>query len=337
MLKQLLLLAFLFLPAWTAAGQPAPAAATAQTLEPLLREELKRLENALGGRMGIALFRTDDPTIQSFIAGGILQVPQEAYLRLESGLAAVAVLEGKHNNQKKAMCYVLFNPTRAGPVVRSSFAPIAQATNDPRQGAAYLAAHETAHCLDHLEREGLLDKQMQWTAEEAVTVGLQPDAFRRVFGNKAATAAYKPKRTELYGDLAQRQYEERIADAFGILWVWRKGGAEDVLRIVHEIRARDLPKNAHYTAPILEGIPALKQSLASASSIDQVWAMARDLQRKTGVDPALGANSTVYRNPIAQAVEQAKKDHKNATPSQPPAQPKNWNELPRFGAPPRHP
>ena len=61
------------------------------------------------------------------------------------------------------------------------------------------------------------------------------------------------------------------------------------------------------------------------------------LQRKTGVDPVLGANSTVYRNPIAQAVEQAKKDHKNATPSQPPAQPKNWNELPRFGAPPRHP
>lgn len=330
MLKKLSLLAFLSLAPLQAWSNP--SAATAETLDPLLREELKRLESALGGRMGIALFRTDDPTVQSFIAGGILQVPQDAYLRLESGLAAVAVLEGKHNNDKRPMCYVLFNPHRAGPVVRSSFQPIAQATGDARQGAAYLAAHETAHCLDHLEREGLLAKQMQWTADEAVSVGLQPDAFRRVFGAKAATASYKPRRTELYGDLAQRQYEERVADAFGVLWVWRMGGSEEVRRIVHEIRARDRPKNAHYTAPILEAIPGVKDQLASSQSIDDVWSLARTLQRQTGVDPLLGPNSTEFRNPIAEAVREAKKDNRPA-PVQQQVRPKSWNELPRFGAP----
>lgn len=330
MLQKLSLLALISLApfqAWAQSGPP-----TAENLDILLREELKRLENALGGRMGISLFRTDDPTVQSFISGGILRVPQEAYLRLESGLAAVAVLEGKHNDEKRAMCYVLFNPHRAGHVVRSSFQPIAQATGDARQGAAYLAAHETAHCLDHLEREGLLAKQMQWTADEAVTVGLQPDAFRRVFGAKAATASYKPRLTELYGDLAQRQYEERVADAFGVLWVWRMGGSEEVRRTVHEFRARDRPKNAHYTAPILEAIPAVKDHLATTQSIDEVWTLARTLQRQTGVDPVLGPNSTEFRNPISEAVKEAKKDKRTA-PVQQQVRPKAWNELPRFGAP----
>lgn len=301
------------------------------SLEPLLQEELQRLENALQGRMGIALFRTDDPVIRGFIASGVLRVPQEAYLRLESGLAAVAVLNGKHNGQNRPMCYVLFNPSRAGPVERSSFIPIAQATGDARQGAAYLAAHETAHCIDHLEREGLLAKKMQWTPEEAVTVGIQPDAFARVFGAKASTAAYRTRLNDLYADLAQRQYEERVADAFGILWVWRLGGSDEVQRIIREVRGRDNPKNAHYTAPILDALPVLKPKAIQASSIDEVWGMARGTQRQIGIDPILGANSTVWRNPLADALQQAKKNNK-PTPATPPRT-KAWNELPRFGAP----
>lgn len=325
----LLLIALLL----TAGAGPAQAQAPdVPAFEPLLREELQRLERALDGRMGIALFRTDDPTVQAYISGGILRVPQEAYLRLETGLASVAVLEGKHNDQKRAMCYVLFNPARSGPSERAFYQPIAKATGDARQGAAFLAAHETAHCLDHLEREGVLARHMQWDATVAAGVGLQPDAFGRVFGAKAATAAYRARQADLYSDLAQRQYEERLADAFGVLWVWRMGGAEEVQHAVHEVRARDLPRNAHYTAPVLAALPALKPELAQATGIDGVWALARKVQRAHGVDAVLGPGSTVATQPLGPTLQQARRDRPAAPPREAP-RPKAWNALPRFGAP----
>lgn len=318
--------------AWGAQAQP-PNPPPA--LEPVLREELARLERALDGRLGIALFRTDDPTVQSFIAGGIVQVSTEAYLRLEAGLASVAVLDGQHNGQRRPMCYVLFNPNRTGPVERSSFRPIAQATGDARQGAAYLAAHEVGHCLDRLEREGILKRQMRWNAQQAQQVGVQPDAFARAFGDgEAATAAYRARLHDLYGDLAQRQYEERVADAFGVLWVWRTGGSDEVQRIVAEFRGRDTPTNAHATAPILQALPALKNQVTPGMPIDGVWALARQAQREAGVDARLGAGSTVARDPVVGALKKVRRDQPPAPPSGP-ARAKAWNELPRFGAPSR--
>lgn len=304
-----------------------------EMLEELLPQELKRLESALGGRMGVALFRTDDPTVQAFIAGGILRVPQEAYLRLETGLAAVAVLEGKHNNQKRAMCYVLFHPQRAEAAAkRAFFDPISVATKDARQGAAFLAAHEVAHCLDHLERETLLAKHMRWNSEQANQVGIQPYAFTRIFGSTAATAAYRSRLNELYSDLAQRQYEERVADAFGVLWVWRMGGSQQVLEKVVEVRGRSAPHSSHATAPVLASLQDLKGALAQARDIDAVWALARQTQRQVGVDPSLGLGSTVAANPISTAIKESQQRARQKSPSTPTA-PKSraWNELPRFG------
>lgn len=302
------------------------------TLEELLPQELKRLENALGGRMGVALFRTDDPTVQAFIAGGILNVPQEAYLRLESGLAAVAVLEGKHNNQKRAMCYVLLNPERAASARRSFFEPIAQATGDPRQGAAFLAAHEVAHCLDHLERESLLAKHMRWDAGQAEAVGIQPYAFTRLFGTHAATAAYRARLNDLYADLAQRQYEERLADAFGVLWVWRMGGAQSVLEKVIQVRKGERAHNAHATAPVLAMLDSVKPQLEQAQGVDAVWSLARQVQRHVGVDSSLGPGSTVATNPLSTAIQNAREQARKDLPPPAPPRPKAWNELPRFGS-----
>lgn len=302
------------------------------SLEELLPQELKRLENALGGRMGVALFRTDDPVVQAFIAGGILNVPQEAYLRLESGLAAVAVLEGKHNHEKRAMCYVLLNPDRAVGARRSFFEPIAQAT-DPRQGAAFLAAHEVAHCLDHLERESLLAKHMQWDSDQANLVGIQPYAFTRLFGTQAATGAYRARLNDLYADLAQRQYEERVADAFGVLWVWRMGGGQGVLEKVAQARRAAAPHSAHATLAILDQLDNAKPALEQARDIDAIWTLARKIQRQTGVDASLGPGSTVAANPVSTAIQASRQRAREEKPSTivTAPQPKAWNELPRFG------
>lgn len=318
---------------------PSMAEEPAPPLEPLLREELARLDHAMAGNMGIALFRTDDPVIRGFISTGILQVPPEAYVRLESGLAAVAVLHGKHNGVQRPMCYVLYNPLRSRPTENGYYLPLGKATGDYRQAAAFLAGHETGHCLDHLEREAIRSKSMRWTAEEATFAGLQPDAFSRVFGaltptTAVATAAYGTKTTELYGDLAQRQYEERVADAFGVLWVWRLGGSQKVLEALIESRQRERPINAHATAPILLTVDSQKEALAKTEGIAEVWALARNLQRQVGVDSALGPGSQVAKNPLGDVLQKAKQE-RAITPPPPPPQTKKWNEIPRFGAPPR--
>lgn len=326
LLKRLFLPVLLLLPflSW-AQGRPTP-------FEEMLGQELKRLEHALDGRMGVALFRTDDPAIQAFISGGVLNISQEAYLRLETGLAAVAVLEGMHNNQKRPMCYVLYHPERAqAGAVRGFYDPMAAATKEPRQGAAFLAAHETAHCIDHLERETLLNRHMQWGPGQAIEVGIEPHAFERVFGSKAATAAYRSRTGDLYADLAQRQYEERVADAFGLLWVWRMGGSESLLDVLRSARMGRPPHDAHATGPILEAVHQRHDALASTQGIDDIWMLARQAQREIGVDLSLRADSTVYKNPVGKALQEARTERRKATPPAPPPQPKAWNELPRFG------
>ncbi len=330
--RTVLLTLALACPGWAAAETDPPA------LEPLLREEIQRLDGVLDGRMGIALFRTDDPVVQGFVSSGILKIPAEAYLRLESGLASVAVLQGSHNGVQRPMCYVLYNPPRAKPVENGYYLPIGQATGDYRQAAAFLAGHETGHCLDHLEREVARGKEMRWTAEQANLVGLHPDAFLRVFGVStttafAATGAYGAKANDLYGDLAQRQYEERIADAFGVMWVWRMGGSPKVLDAVRASRLRERATNAHATAPILDAVAQHKEELGKTTGIDGVWTLARRLQRETGVDPALGPGSQVAKNPLAEELQKAKDERKKRPP---PPQPKSqsWQAIPRFGAPP---
>ena len=322
-----LVLALLVAP-W-AHAQPDSVSPAFQTA---LEDELRRLEQALDGRMGIALFRTDDPTIRAFISNGILQVTPEAYLRLEAGLAAVAVANGLHNNQPRPMCYVLLNAQKAVDQERHIYAPMAEATGDHRQGAAYLAAHETAHCLDHLGREPALGRRMVWQADQAAEVGIHPEAFRRLYGNQAATAAYKPRLTELYGDMAQRQYEERIADAFAMLWLWRLGAPEQVRTLLHDMRAHDQPHTAHYTAPVLARMAPL-QAQASQASMDQLWAMARQIQREVDVDPSLGPGSKLARNPVSEAIEALREQTPSNRPASRPPPSRHWNDLPRFGAP----
>lgn len=302
------------------------------SFEEILGQELKRLEHALDGRMGVALFRTDDPVVQAFISGGILNIPQEAYLRLETGLAAVAVLEGMHNNQKRPMCYVLYHPEKAqGGAIRGFYDPIVAATNDLRQGAAFLAAHETAHCIDHLERETLLSRHMQWGPDQAVEVGLEPHAFERVFGERAATAAYRSRTQDLYSDLAQRQYEERLADAFGLLWVWRLGAPKSLLQVLQSARRGHPAHHAHATAPVLDASGHKYSVLPSIQGIDGIWVLAREAQREAGVDPSLRTGSTVFQNPVGEALREARMVRRQATPLPPPSKPKAWNELPRFG------
>src|SRR5690606_32758483 len=106
--------------------------------------------------------------------------------------------------------------------------------------------------------------------------------------------------------------------------------ARDVLEKVREVRARETAHNAHATAPALDLLPSLEPALARAENIDQVWALARQVQRQAGIDPSLGPGSTVARNPMADVSKHGRSDPRPRQIPAPP-QPRAWNELPRFG------
>lgn len=317
---------------WSLIAAFGAQAADTPPLEPLLREEAARLERGLDGRMRLLVLRTDDPVLKSYVAAGLMHIPEETYARMENGLAALAVLNGKLNGQTHPVCYILFHPERSHSSQNAFYRPIAEVA-DARTGAAFLAAHEVGHCLDRLEREMRIKKEMKWPAAKAEYLGLQPYAFARVFGEQMASGAYPNKLNDLYSDVAQRQYEERLADAFAVLWVWRLGGAQAVLDKVTEVRRRDLPKNAHATAPILDEVAKHKNDLATARTLDDVWALARKLQQQVGVDAVLGPGSTVAHNPLAMDIKRMKQEDKQKPTAQQPAS-KQWQAIPRFGAPP---
>jgi len=279
----------------------------------------------------LVLLNTQDPLYHGYVAAGLLQVNDDAYAHREAGLAALPIGEGKVNGMSKAVCYVLYQPDEAATVYRAYFAPIS-AVASAQSAAAYLVAHEVGHCLDRLERTHLVGQKMAWPLDQVAAIGLAPEAIRRVFGASLAAGAYGAKERDLAHDHAQRQYEERIADAFGILWVWRLGGSEAVRDAVMAQRATLDPWDVHATAPILKALDGYKEPLAHSDGVSDIWALARKAQLAAGVDPSLGTDSPHAVDP---AVDPAAATSV-AVPVKPQdlaPQPRNFNDLPRFGAP----
>lgn len=336
-----LLCALLVLFPYLAQAQAAPTpvsvppitAEESAELETLLKTEVDRLQGAIP-TMHLVLLNTDDTAYRGFISAGVLKVSDSAFDRMEQGLAGLEISQGKINGNEGAVCYILYSPHLAGFLVRSFVNPIREVAS-AQSAAAYLMAHETGHCLDQLEREQTIPDQAIWASAELAPLGLAPAAVQRVFGDSMPSAAYLNQRRALAADNAQAQYEERVADAFGILWVWRLGGSAKVRDVVQARRAYLSPWSAHATAPILAALDNYKDALAKSQSVADVWALARQAQLAIGVDPSLGKDSTHVHNPLmdAPATPEERAAAETALP-QPPAPPTshNFNDLPRFGS-----
>lgn len=297
---------------------------------PLLQTETQRLQSSIPW-LKLALLDTRDPTYRAFMAAGVLKVSDADLVRMEQGLASVAVQQSQVNGQASAVCYILFDADHAGSLYRSMFLPL-QAASDSHSAAAYLVGHETGHCLDRLERQQKLAQDMAWNSADLAPLGVSPIAAQRVFGDQMATAAYTSQIRRLSADAAQSQYEERVADAFGVLWVWRLGGAARLRDVLATYRSHQSPWAAHFTTPTLMQLDQEKEALAQTQSVAQIWALAREAQLATGVDPSVGLGSAHATNPLLDTLPEA--------PPPVPVRPedlvpksRNFNELPRFGEP----
>lgn len=317
-------------PARSQLPDPAVPAEAQAALFTLFQEELARLQPGIPFAK-LVLLNTSEPTYRSYAAAGLLGVGNDAFSHLESGLAAVGVYGGQVNGQPMPVCYVLYQPEEAGHIYRNFVQPIA-AVADQRSAAAFLMAHEVGHCLDRFERHDQLGKKMVWAAADLAPLGLEPNAVTRVFGATMASGAYEARTKDLYRDNGQRQYEERVADVFGMAWVWRLGGKETVRDALVQTRSHTDPWDAHATAPALTALDHYKDPLSQTNSVGEVWVLARKVQLQVGVDPSLGPNSQHALNPMAQYLD-APAQPDPATLPRPLPQPtgRNFKDLPRFG------
>jgi hypothetical protein len=309
-----------------------PAEAQAQLFQ-LLHEELTRLQQGIPF-VTLVLLNTNDPMYRAYLAAGILHQSDDAFTHLESGMASVLTLDGLANGKKGPVCYVMYHPDEAGAVYRDFVVPVTQVA-DERSAAAYLMGHEVGHCLDRLERHVLMAGKMVWNAEDVAALGLSPVAVQRVYGATVATATYEAQPNALARDNAQRQYEERVADVFGLAWVWRLGGADAMAQALETSRSRMQPWQAHFTTPALEALnqPGPRETLGKSQSVSEVWRLARQIQQQVGVDPSLGPGSDHAVDPMSQYLDAPASSASTAPRPLPQPQGRNFNDLPRFGQP----
>lgn len=285
-------------------GTPLPDAMTAEQAQRstgLFQEEAQILEASLEGKMKIVVMGTDDPIIRNYVARGLLHTDGDSFSKQENGLAAVLVVGGKINGITQTACYVVFNPARAAHAWRNFLDPLTQ-KGDQHAGAAFLMGHEVGHCLDQFERNTRLSVK-NWSSGEAGTFGIQTDAWIRSGGDaqKINMEEYRKIAKPFFADGAQLQYQERLADAFGVLWAWHRKADLKLAATVRQNRGYAETWSSHATAPALKDIDQF-QDQAQAMTLPDIWMLSRGLQVKSGVDARLKmAGDKGVRTTIAKA------------------------------------
>lgn len=272
------------------------------------------MSNSFDGDMRVRVLPTNNENYRNFVKGGILRVSEEAYLRLENGMASVYFNELSQGPKDfKSTCFILVDPDNPRSQNGLYKALLESVNGNVERATMFLVAHETGHCMAFYERDVTLKKRtsFKWSVEEGMDAGIQPDAFNRTFGNNPASIQYNSKINELYSDKAQRQYDERVADVFAAILTSKLYHNTLLLDAAKTVRGRDNPNNAHYTLPALEQVKSYETSIAKADHIYKLWHIAREIQRKVDVDVSLKEGSNSYRDPIVEAIKREREQNKN--------------------------
>lgn len=262
-----------------------------------LLAETQRMDQAIGHQMRVVLVQEGsqeqqmaisvakqerqggfDPAAQREIGpGGILATGQ------------YAGVGGPHTQ----VCVIVSDPERAGQAWDTFIAPPVKAGSHPQTGFAWMVAHAAAHCLDAQDRANRLRGKLAWRPNEISALGLWPDAVRAAlqgnFGGMIAKDGLMNNAERIYNHGAQRQYSERVADAFATMWITRLGATQAGIQSLAQVRLDSTGDDA--------GIRAASSGRAAARAgqsarADRLWDMAREVQVQLGVDSSLVNTNT---------------------------------------------
>lgn len=280
-----------------AAKQKISDAEGAKKLNAALAIEAERFNRLFHDKFSVSLLDTGDGLVRQFVATGILKMNPDIYTRMESGLAAIYLSNGKINGQARPVCYVLNNPSRAEHLWRGFVSHESRKESDIQWGASYLMAHEVGHCLDRQQREDITQRG-EWDSTQMEAMGIPVAAFNRTFGEgrKINANEYRQQQIVLYRDGALLQYQERVADAFAVLWMMGNKSPNENLKPIWDTRIRvggHGKHKSHSTLPTLQKAYALGMDMKELPSMEHLWTLARRAQMEGGIDASLGANSTM--------------------------------------------
>lgn len=304
-------------------------------LNEAMKAEISGFNVLLESQFAVVGLSTDDPHMRNFIANGVLRMNPDIYTRMESGLASLYVANGKLNGQSRRVCYVLSNPERARHIWRSFVAKGEKDDAAIAWAAKYLVAHEVGHCLDRWQRSSYTQGN-EITQGQLGLMGVPAVAFERTFGagRTVSDKEYRDQQVVLYRDGALLQYQERVADAFAVLWVMGQKIPNDNLKPIWDTRNRIAANgvhHAHATTPALQKAYAFGMNLKTLPDLQTLWDMARKSQIAAGVDPSLGRGSTLVhadaeKREAAPGAKPGEISDKGVMPSV-----IRFNKLPKFG------
>lgn len=301
----------------------------ANRLEQMLMAETTRMQSAVAQQFHLALLRTDDPQFQAYVASGLLKRDVNEYAETEHGLSATLIMGGSYNGRPTPVCYVLYQPNQSEHIWNKFVVPLAR-DNHPQTGAAYLIGHETGHCLDQHQRFYQLSRKLKWESDEMTALGLRPEAVYQVLGGSFSKAALNQRMGDVLRHPAQRQFTERVADAFAVAWVLKLGANKPaVMQALRVERGKHGPAGSHSTGPILDYITQNLADVTRVQRVDVLWDFARNTQIKVGIDPATLTAVAHQDQPSGHDQSEPKISHWVVTSRGPVPVDKNGNEIPQ--------
>lgn len=250
-----------------------------------MQEEADQM-TLLGVPMKIVVVNTQNILLRKFVAQNILKTDKETFDSIDEGLSSVLSLQTKVNSSYIPTCYIMFRKESLG-ALKSNILDPYSATIGKKATAAYLVGHQISHCMDNLERFKVLPKQNIWFANDAAKIGLAAPVMRRLYPYGMNYNQYSHTTMHFYQDIGQRQYQERIADIFGIFLTMYRGYPDKIIDLVTQSHSRATAVSPHDTNPALIGLSAKYASIPK-TSIQALWKGARNIQYIAGINKALG-------------------------------------------------
>lgn len=272
-----------------------------------------------GVPMKVVIVNTQNNLMRKFVAQNILKTDKETFDGTDEGLSSVLSLQTKVNSSFIPTCYIMFRKEGLGALKSNVLDPYSQVIGK-KGTAAFLVSHQIAHCMDNLERFKVLPKQNIWFANDATKVGIAAPTMRRLYPYGMNYNQFSHTTMHFYQDIGQRQYQERIADIFGIFMTLYRGYSDKIIGLVMKSHAGVSPTSPHDTNPALINISA-KYAAIPKTSVQALWKGARDIQVIAGINNALGdgapdsvvkdnnmSSGKIYDNIKAEKIKDKKED-----------------------------
>lgn len=286
-----------------------------------------------GAPLKIIIVDSKNFLLRKFILQGLLKGNDSYLSKMDTGLFPV-MSQSTINGIVTPTCYVMFDQKNVETLAKEELVPLGKKTNDT-QAAAFVTGHMVAHCLDQLERSKIIPLRSVWFSNDLAKYGVAGAASRRIFGNNGVDSQlYFTKQNELFKDLGQRQYEERGADIFGLLWALKQYNNSHIIDAVSQLRINQSSTSPHNTINAIRNVYTnYKTNLDT--SLSGLWKETRKIQLETGINAQLsdGASlSLINSDPkpeLSGAVNEKRHDYSYVVGSQ--YKSKNFNNLDRNG------